>query len=949
MTFSTTGLFVNDVAAQAQKGKITGKIVAAETHEPLIGANVVLPGKMMGAATDLEGNFRIYAGPPAKYIIVVTMIGYTKITISDVTVQAGKATGVNAALKSEVIETEGVTVTAKAISNTEAALLKHRQKSNAVSDAVSAEEISRTGGGNAAEAMKQVTGASVVEGKYVYVRGLGDRYTSTQLNGADIPSSNPYKRAASIDLIPSNLVENIVVLKSFTPDKPGDFAGGIVNIKTRDFPENIAVSFSASSSYNSQATFNNGFLTYNGSSTDWLGMDNGKRQLPSELKSKNVELPDDLIAARKNADLASKLDRYTKLLNSQIVPTTGKAPPNQNYSFSIGNQINLFNRPFGFLASLTYNQSNHFYDNGKYMRWRLVGSDSTKSGLDNEFNFNDMKSTNDVLWGGLLKLSYELTPYHKISFSSVYNQNGESTARILEGSYPYDIDPEWIFKSSALQYKQRSLKSFSMEGEHKFNNFYDIRVNWRSSLSKSIQDEPDLGYFTNYITDSGVYGIKSNLAPERYFRNMDENRNDFQLNISLPFKQWAGKSSLFKFGGLYATSSRKFSERIFKYQPVSGIGKLFRDLNGDIDALFSNEYLGIVDTTFAPNGNQYYDFGITISEIDQKSNNYHGDQTISAFYTMIDLSLIKHLRFIGGARFETTALKVVSEDTTKQPGNLNTKDILPSLNVLYALKQNTNLRLAYTRTLARPSLREISPFVSFDFKGGTTYLGNPDLKRTLIDNLDLRWEWFSRPGEIYALSLFSKNFHNPIETVIIDENYNVQWKNVDNAKVFGIELELRKRLDVISQKLGNFLLGGNLSFIHSRVDIDAVELKQKRMTMPETAATREFQGQSPYILNINITYDNQKSDIASTIYYNIFGPRLAAVSLGGTPDVFEQPAALLNYSFSIKFTDHLKLKFSAKNILNSKKRKIHTYKGKDYLFSKFNTGRLLSFGITYEL
>ena len=260
-----------------------------------------------------------------------------------------------------------------------------------------------------------------------------------------------------------------------------------------------------------------------------------------------------------------------------------------------------------------------------------------------------------------------------------------------------------------------------------------------------------------------------------------------------------------------------------------------------------------------------------------------------------------------------------------------------------------NLRLACARTLARPTFREISPFASFDFKGGTTFLGNPDLKRTLIDNLDLRWEWFSRPGEIYAVSAFWKDFHDPIEVTIIDENYNIQWKNVDEAKVIGLEFEVRKGMDIISSRLSNFMIGGNLSLIRSSVGIDSVELNQERATMPDASSTREFQGQSPYLLNVNLTYDNFDLGIVTSLYYNIFGKRLAAVSLGGTPDVYEQPAETLSFSFSKRFGQHLTLKFSGKNLLDTRLKQVHEYKGKEYIYSEFGRGRSFSVGLKCDL
>lgn len=940
------GLNTN-VVAKSLKGRIVGRLVDAETGEPLIYANVVVQGTMMGAASDLDGNYKILGVPPGNYTLVVMMMGYNKTTITDVVVKAGEVTTVNASARPEVLQAEEVVVTAKAVRNTEAVLLKDRQKAKAVSDAISAEVISRAGSGNAAEAMKQVTGASVVDGKYVYVRGLGDRYTSTQLNGAEIPSTDPYKRAGSVDLIPSNLVDNIVTVKSFTPDKPGNFSGGTINIETKDFPDKLTLSFSASSSYNSQTSFKDDVLTYHGGARDWLGMDDGIRGIPAEIGDEIFTI--DLAAAGKDQEIANKIDQYTRAFNTTMTPKTKTAPLNQGYSLSVGNQMNLFNRPLGFLASLTYSRSHTSYNDGQYKRWALEGHATTKTALENTFSFVDQKSKDEVLWGGMLKMSYKLHPMHVFSLNGIYNQNSESVARFLEGAYPYDIDPDWIYQTRVLQYNERTLKNIQMNGEHHLIRLMGARVSWKGSFSKSTQNEPDLRYFYNYKTPESVYGIKSNLAPERYFRFMDEEKWEGNLDISIPFKQWSGKSATFKLGGTYADKHRQFNERRFSYQPVNNLGTYFREANGNVDSLFSKSNLGIIGIRTAPNGRTYYSVGLYIAETDQTSSNYTGDQAISAYYAMLDLPVMNRLRFIGGARFETTDMVVESENPKKPKGEITTQDLLPSVNLIYNFTNNMNLRFAYGRTLARPTFREISSFSSFDFNGGDTYIGNPDLKRTLIDNLDLRWEWFSRPGEISAVSGFWKKFYNPIELVVLDVNYMNQWQNVDEAQVFGMEFEVRKRLDLIHDYLNNFSLGGNLSLIHSKVDIAPEELTKIQMTRPDASSTRPFQGQSPYLLNLNLNYDNLEKGLSASLYFNIFGERLAAVGRSGTPDVYEQPASMLNLSLSKKINKNFTVKFSGKNLLDSKEKKLHEYKGQDFIYSAYQNGRSFSLGVKYDL
>ena len=949
-----TLFFLTGTLFAQTNGVITGKITDAETGEALIGVNVLLEGTLRGSASDIDGTYTIKAVPPGTYNIVATYIGFDKKRIENIKVTLNKTIDLNFTMSMEILEGKEVMVTAKADKNNETIMLKERKKAVAVTNAVSAEAISRAGSGNAADAMKQVTGASVVDGKYVYVRGLGDRYTSVQLNGAELPSVDPYKRAGAIDLIPANMVNNIVTVKSFTPDKPGDFSGGVVDVETKDFPDRLDISFSMSSSYNSQTTFSDKALSYNGSSSDWLGFDNGKRELPSLLNDGTYSV--DAALAQKDMEAATSLNNVTKAFNDQMGLRTKTLPVNQNYAFSIGNQFNLFNKPLGYIASLTYKRNYQSYENGEYNNWWLGQSDATQQDLENVYSLSDHQSTDEVLWGANAKLSYEITPKHIISINGIYNQNGQSSSRYLTGSYPYDLPEDRMYQVTKLQYKQSSLKNVQAHGKHTFPGFLNSTINWQSSYSKVNQDEPDLRFFyNNYSLEDGVYRMKSNLPPERYFRYLDENQIENKIDIAIPFKQWAGENATFKFGGFLSYKDRDFTERRFVYNNYSSrnISSL-NDVNGDLGLFFSEENLGLVGTRTTPDGRTFPSLGMYISEENKESSNYSGDQTISAGYAMFDLPLISKFRFIGGARFESTNLNVENKNKDLQKGSVSTNDILPSINMLYTLRQNINLRFAYTRTLARPTFREISSFQSYDFNGGSTYVGNADLQRSLIDNLDLRFELFDRPGELYSISLFYKNFDDPIElTIRTQESTDVTnvvytWNNVDQAKVYGVEFELRKQLDVLSSKLKNFSLSGNVSFIHSAVDTDSTEFNGISAKRLDPDDQRPFQGQSPYLVNLTLGYDNFAKGLSGSIYYNIFGKRLAIVGLTGTPDAYEQPFGLLNASLAKELTKNIKLKISASNILDSESKKTLSFSGKEYIFTNFQRGRSIALGVSYS-
>ena len=935
----------NNLLAQSLKGKVVGKLVDADTGDPLIGANVIIEGTMIGAAADLEGNYRILHVPPGSYTLLVRMMGYATTRITGVIVNAGEITTINASLKSEILETEGVVVTAKAIRNTESLLLKDRQKAIAVSDAISAEAISQAGAGNAAEAVKQITGASVVDGKYVYVRGLGDRYTSTQLNGASIPSTDPYKRSGSIDLVPTNLIDNIVTVKSFTPNKPGDFSGGTVDIRTKDFPEELKIDFSTSASYNTNTTFNDGKNTigYKGGNLDWLGFDDGSRNVPDYIKTNGVPHYNNASAAN-----LLQLSNATKEFSKQMWTESITPSLNQGYSLSIGNQIDLFNRPFGFIGSLTYSNGFSAYDNGQYNAWNLL-EDSSKV-LNQLYTYNHYNTTHEVLWGTLLKGSYKLTSNDIVSFNFIYNVNGTSSADYYEGHYEYDkLDSDDLHQNHVLGFSERRLTSLQFNGDHQFEKFFGLSLDWKACIAKTKQDEPDLRYFTTYtMMEDGeeLPGVFTNLVPQRYYHYLNEDNNEFSVNFDFPFEQWAGKKSNLKFGGLYSQKNRNFEELNYSYSAYNGY-------YGDPEAYFSDDNMESDSSVVVINGVPWVtrDLNLYIEEGDIGANDYSGEKIVNAQYLMVVLPITSKLRFIGGARYEKTNMELISADERKEDGNISTEDLLPSANFIYNLKDNMNLRLSATRSLARPTLRELAPYASYDFVVGFTAIGNPDLKRTLIDNYDIRWEWFSRPGEIYAVSAFYKNFQDPIERafVISASNREITWKNVDQAKTMGIEFEVRKKLDIISPNLGNFMIGTNLSLVRSEVQIPAGELALIRVKRPDFKDTRELEGQSPFLLNFNMSYDNLNKGVFCNIYYNVFGERLSEVSKDGTPFVYEQPVHTLNANFSLRIAKNIKFKLSGKNLLDAEFKKTHEYEGTEYIFRTYTKGRTFSMGFAYSL
>lgn len=952
-------LFIFSAAMFAQKdarGIIAGQIVDGSTGDPLIGVNVLVKGTVMGTATDLDGNYRIKRVPVGQHVLRISYMGYETQEITEFQVRSGEAANLNVSMTKEVLKGEVVTVTAEAAKNTEAGLLKNRQKASAVSDAISAETISRTGSGDAAEAMTKVTGASIVDGKYVFVRGLGERYSTTHLNGAELPTADPDKKAFQLDLFPANLLDNIVTVKTFTPDKPGNFSGGVVDIGTKNFPNDFTLSASASAGYNTKASLNDNFILYQGGNTDWLGIDDGTRAIPDELI--NAEVPSKAIAYDKAYDfgeteMAEQLDRLSKSFNNTMAPVKRSGPLNQSYGFSIGNQIDLFDKPFGYIAGLTYSRSASYYKDGTRNLYKL--SDDKGNTLNPQILLNDSQGKIESNWGGLFNLGYKLTPNHQLAVNTMYTRNGESKARYQEGIWPnqygYD-DSTHVFQNRLLQFTERELVSYQLMGEHHLSDLFGTHIHWNASTARNQQDEPDTRFFANVmdLSDTTYTSTHSGFRdPARYYRNMTEDNQNYAVDISIPFKQWNGLNSQFKFGTAYQNVERKFNERYFsiiydtKAKQDKGYGTIVY-YDGDPAAFFADSSMGVVRVDTSSKGQLKYVFGNYLSEANV--NNYSGDLDVFATYAMLEMPLTPMLRLIGGIRYETTDMMTQGQDTT---GKIDTQDLLPSVNLVYMLNSNMNLRAAYTKTLARPTFREFAPYESFEFIMGNYLIGNIDLKRTLISNFDLRWEYFMRPGEIVALSGFYKLLDSPIErTMVGGTNGQIEYKNVDEAVIYGIEFEARKRLDVLHDMLGNFSIGGNFSWTNSRVDIAPSELLERQKINPDASDTRELQGQSPYLLNLDFAYDHYQTGSHMGLHFNTFGKRLSSISMKGTPDVFEQSRPILNLTASKKLTKSVKFKVSVKNLLDSEHKESYEYKGNEFVYYQYQLGRSFSIGLSYS-
>jgi len=934
------------------QGTISGTVLDEKYAEPLIGANVVVEGTATGTSTDFDGKYQ-FSLAAGTYNIVVSYIGYQDKVYPDVVITDGEVTYLDAAISDEAVDMAlDVVVKSKRINRSENALLMLQKKADKIQDAISSQEMSRFAVSDAAGAMKKVTGATITGGKYIYIRGLGDRYSLTQLNGLIIPSADPYRNGAQLDLIPSNLLENIVTAKTFTPDQPGTFTGGNVDIRTKSFPEQFSLSFSVSSAFNSQNNGISNFLTHSGGSNDYWGFDDGNRTAP-DLSDPKVQavLGYGINSARltrdifyrsiveptgvfdSNEDYAATVDRLANSFNTEFTPDESSVPVNHGFGVSFGNQFSAGSNLLGVIASASFKKEYNHLGGFQTANWIL--EDTNTGVLWNQGDYEETNSTESATVNGMVGLAYKIGSSTTLKLNTIYNHSTDKTTRFIEGERPDNLIDPLLLQGRALSFREREMVNVQLGGEHVLAAANNLKIEWKASQASSSQLEPDTRFFENdFNTQTGQASIPASdvQVPFHFFRNLEDEQRDAKLDITIPFSNKPGNK--IKFGGLYTKKERVFNENRYQLELQAGVGSAF---SGDPDVYLSDANYGLIE-------NSPTQIGVYVVDQSLARNNYVGSDEVLGFYGMVNYGFTERLKFTGGVRYEKTDLFVESGDENAEIGRIDVQDILPAANLNYNLTENMNLRASFAQTLARPNMREIAPFEAFDPLQKLTYFGNPTLNRTQVDNYDLRWEWFMKPGELFAVSGYYKSFTDPITQVFRRApNPEIQFVNVEGATLLGIEFELRKSLDFISPALKDFKFSTNFSLIESKTDVfvqDGLENLEP--------ADRPFEGQSPFILNASLIYSNIDKGIDATLSLNSIGDRLEIIGREGNPDLYNRGRNQLDFSFIKKF-GNLNVKVTAQNLLDAKYERSSTYLGTDYVYSLFNRGRTFGLGLSYTI
>ncbi|MCF8368326.1 MAG: TonB-dependent receptor [Bacteroidales bacterium] len=946
-------------SGKAQNGFIRGTVFDASMGEYLPGVTILVEGTTTGTITDLDGKFNLSL-PPGSYSLRISFISYNTLNLQDVVVKSNEVTNLDdLGLEEASFDLAEITVTAKAVRNTETAMITMKRKSANLLDGISATNFRKIGDSDAAASMQRISGVSVDGGKYVFVRGLGDRYTKTILNGMDIPGLDPDRNTIQMDIFPTNVIDNIVVIKSFTADLPADFTGGVIDIYTKDFPEDKMGSFSISAAYNPDMHFNSDYLTYEGGKTDFLGFDDGTRAIPA---TSNIPFFSDVVG-NPNGE---KGQRYQEILRA-FNPTMAAKKQNSFMDYSIGtsfgNQIPLKENTLGYNIAISYKNETDFYENAEFGRYGLSGDKDIYQMEVREFQKGNY-GVNNVLLSGLGGIAFK-TKKSKYSLTLLHLQNGESKAGVFDYS---GSDQGSVFdaRQHNLDYSQRSLSNLLLDGKHKLNAS-KWEVSWKLSPTLARMDDPDVR-FTRYEDRDGEWAIGTEVGfPERIWRELFELNLAGLAHVKREYTFRREKANL-NFGGAYTYKNRSFEIRSFALN-IRNI-----PLTGDPNELFWDENLwprnGSVNS-----GTTYEARFVPVNpnKFDANTNNVAG-------YISTELSPFNKLKAIVGVRMENYTQRYTGRD--QQGKNildddivLDALDFFPSVNLIYGINEKQNLRVSYSKTIARPSFKELSFAEIYDPITGRTFVGGlfPDenkiagitywdgnLTSTYIHNIDLRWEMFKDNGQMISLSGFYKTFIDPIEIVqYATQTGSFQPRNVGDAEVVGAEAELRQDLEPIIGVLKNFRFSFNFTYNSSRIKLSKTEYDSRAENARTGETVKEYRDMAllaPIIVNGGIAYNGETKGFAENLeaglYYNVQGRTLEYVGIADRPDIFTEPFHSLNFNTNKKFGKDKKYQLGLKieNILNAKRESIFkSYNSNNAYFERLDPGIKIKLRFSYSI
>ena len=875
--------------------QIKGVVIDQKSKETLIGAVVTVDGTNVKAITNIDGNFQIDGlDKERKYTLYINYVGYKTQKIDGV--QAKDADQV-IALQPDEQQLKEVTVTAVERRNTDAAMIQVAKNSPVIVSNVSAQEISRTQDTNAGEVIRRVPGVSLIDDKFVMVRGLSQRYNNVWVNGGAVPSSEADSRAFSFDIIPSSQIDNLTIVKSPTAEYPADYSGGFIIVNTKEIPAENSFNIAVGGNWNTSSAFKD-FSYSKGSGTDFLGFDNGLRNLNGGIQAAlNPQLDAN---GKPVGDYATSL--LGNGLNNDWLVKNRKPLGDLKLAASLNRRWMLGGRTLGMLAAMNYTNEYRTYEN---MENNLYGIYDAANDKPNYLRHSvDDQYNNNVRLGAMLNFTFlSKDGNHKYQLKNIFNQLATSRYTWRDGvSAQSNLE-----RSAEYYYRSRTTYNGQLTGKHTFTS---DALDWSIGYAYANRHLPDRRrYLIDDALETGVYALSTGNDISREWTQLDEHILSLGVNDKHHFKFGNFEPDL-KVGAYGEYRSREYQTRNFIYNWNVSDNNMPSDFrHSDIPTLLSSE------------ANMGYD-KLYLLEEKQMRNNYRGHNTLGAGYLALSLPFGK-LGIHAGVRFEHNDMELISNsrdyEKSESSRHYKTDDVFPSLNTTYKISDQHQVRLSYGRSINRPEFREVSSSVYYDFDLASNVQGNTELKNCYVDNLDLRYEWYPSRGELISLAVFYKHFDSPIEwtyTVAGGTDLIYSYKNAKSANNYGVELDIRKNLGFIGLK--DFSWSFNGALIKSKVQFEKGAKEEDR----------PMQGQSPYLINTGIFYKNAPLKMDIALLYNRIGKRIIGVgrSEGSTgddsnsrvPHSYEMPRNTIDFSLAKKFGEHLELKLNVRDLLAEK-------------------------------
>lgn len=924
--------------ADGEPGILNGVLTSADDGQPIEGARVFISGVADQVRTDAEGKFSIEI-PAGTYSISVLHSSFNTLTRDDFEVIANQSSDVALTLVPSGSELPEFVVIAPYISGSLASVMAERRESDGVTDVLSAEQISRAGDSNAAGALRRITGLTLVNGQYIYVRGLGERYSSVILNNAAIPSPDPTRRVVPLSLFPTDVIEAVVVQKTGAAYLPGEFGGGTVQLRTVSFPPELLVKLDAKLGYREYTTGKSG-LSYEGSDTDWLGYDDGARDYPPSLadaiadgqflRPRSFTNPDGWTPEEIEVfgqDLAAK---------STYDVEHKDIPPNAGISGAFGNSFAFGEASrWGFMTAFQYDNN---YANINEIRREFSAVDD---GLQLADEVEVARTVEGIDLSVFANLGVDFGDAHSIGFSSMLLRQTGNETQISEG-----VEDSQQLQRYEFQWVENELLSYQAVGSHTLP-WQDLSFDWQYTDATASRYEPNTRKYRRDDDDEdGIYQVSTRSdSNAQTWSDLEDNLTNWTVDATLPLE--FGRTALAIRGGLGDLDrTRDASIRTFSFQ-----GRLPNDLlDLSYEDLYTDEY---IDPSI-----------LQLRESTRATDTYTASQTLDTQYINLDLTLLDGLfRISGGIREEDNHQEVITADLGNPDappvvGEILQKDSLPSGAITWAYSDNAQFRAAYAESVSRPDFREMSPAPYLDPLLDVVTVGNPDLVTAELTNYDLRWEYYFSPSESFSIAAFYKEFTNPIEKTFSSGGSAriITLQNALAADLHGIEFDYSQSLGWMEDvewlnwltdfKLGpigpfsweHYTIGFNYAWIESNVEIDTTQTTQ---TNPD----RPLQGQSPWVVNFQFGYSNPDSPTEWTLLYNEFGERITQAGVLGQPDIYEQPFPQLDFVFRHRFANHWRFSLKLRNLLDPDVE----YTQGDEVTRVFKRGREVSLELQWQL